>query len=133
MAFSRRHRCLALWLTLVAMVLATLAPGISRAKAFVHGESAPWALVCSVLPGAAAPGGAEGQGDKAGSGQSGGVMGEHCPFCMPRADGLAPPPALPRMDLGAVASAEPPPLFLLAPRPLHAWCSAQPRAPPAIA
>lgn len=127
MAFSRRHRCLSLWLTLVAMVLATLAPGISRAKAFVDGESAPWAVVCSVLPAAASAGGTDGQAEKAG-----GVMGEHCPFCMPRADALAPPPALPPMALGAVATDDPPPLFLQAPRPLHAWCSAQPRAPPAL-
>lgn len=130
MALSRRHRCLSLWLTLVAMVLATLAPGISRAKAYADGESAPWAVVCSVLPGVAAPGApddSEGQAEKAG-----GVMGEHCPFCMPRAGALAPPPALPGMALGAVVTADPPALFLLAPRPLHAWCSAQPRAPPAL-
>ena len=130
MRLSRRHRCLSLWLTLVAMVLATLAPGISRAKAFADGESAPWAVVCSVLPGVSASGGSagtDGQAEKAG-----GVMGEHCPFCMPRADLLAPPPALPQMALGAVATDVPPPLFLLAPRPLHAWCSAQPRAPPAF-
>lgn len=132
MVLSRRQRRLSLWLTLVAMVLATLAPGISRAKAFVDGESAPWALVCSVMPGATAAGGAGGPTDPAGSRQATGVMGEHCPFCMPRADLLAPPPTLPPMALGAVTHADPPPLFLWAPRPLHAWCSAQPRAPPAL-
>lgn len=56
--------------------------------------------------------------------------GEHCPLC---GAGAAAPP------IAAAASALPPlgetfvaPLFLHAPRPLFAWSSAQPRAPPLI-
>ncbi|HSV46035.1 MAG TPA: DUF2946 domain-containing protein [Ramlibacter sp.] len=55
---------------------------------------------------------------------------EHCPFCVPAFGALGLPPAS-ALALGlALTSAEPPPLFLHAPRAPHAWRSAQPRAPP---
>jgi hypothetical protein len=57
---------------------------------------------------------------------------EHCPFC-----GLgAAEPMLPTSASASPARADlahaTPALFLLAPRPLFAWRSAQPRAPPAL-
>jgi hypothetical protein len=55
---------------------------------------------------------------------------EHCPFCSAQAAPAAIlPPTLSVLLLPALS--EPvSPLFLHAPRPLFAWTSAQPRAPP---
>ena len=55
---------------------------------------------------------------------------EHCPFCSPHANEMAPPPAPSALPLAPVRAEAVPALFLAAPRPLHAWTSAQPRAPP---
>jgi hypothetical protein len=56
---------------------------------------------------------------------------EHCPFCHLHADALQVPfvsiPVLPYASKPARPS-----LFFLAPSLLHAWRSAQPRAPPAV-
>jgi hypothetical protein len=56
---------------------------------------------------------------------------EHCPFCHLHADALQVPfvsiPVLPSASKPARPS-----LFFLAPSLLHAWRSAQPRAPPAV-
>jgi hypothetical protein len=54
----------------------------------------------------------------------------HCPFCATfGADAALPPPAA--ITIAFAAGDQPvPPLYLLAPRPLFAWASAQPRAPP---
>lgn len=123
MLTARFHRQLATWVTLVALVLATLAPGMARALSFAQGELAPWGQVCSV-------------NDKL-TGKDSGTPADpvahlldHCPFCSLHSDELATPPAPPALQgVPALAHAVPL-LFLQAPRPLHAWATAQPRAPP---
>jgi hypothetical protein len=55
---------------------------------------------------------------------------EHCPYCVQSAGTLGMPPAPIGVLPLPVASAERPALFLQAPHTLHAWRSAQPRAPP---
>jgi len=109
------------WVMLIALVVAAMAPGISRALAFAQGQLAPWSVLCS------APGEAPMQGD-----QEPRHLLEHCAWCSLHGSTLAPPPAptvLQLADLGQVV----PPLFLHAPRLLPAWAAAQARAPPLVA
>ena len=106
------------WVLLFTLVVAALAPGVSRALAFAQGHLAPWAVVCS------APGDAPGAPahDKL-------HPLEHCAWCSLHSDQLAPPPVAGVLHLQALRHAVPA-LFLHAPRPLPAWAAAQARAPP---
>lgn len=123
MPHLRRHRRLATWVTLLALVLATLAPGIARAVAFAQGELAPWGQICSV-------------NDKQGStndrapADSAAQLLDHCPFCTLHSDNLDLPPAAPAVADAPQLGHALPRLFLQAPRTLHVWASAQARAPP---
>jgi hypothetical protein len=56
---------------------------------------------------------------------------DHCPYCATAAHAMAPPPAAPKLRLPAEGAAAAP-LFLQAPRTLHAWLAAHPRGPPAL-
>jgi Protein of unknown function (DUF2946) len=56
---------------------------------------------------------------------------DHCPFCATAAHAMAPPPE-PQKLLLQPTGAEAAPLFLKAPRTLHAWVAAHPRGPPAV-
>ena len=63
-------------------------------------------------------------------GSSGGHAFEHCPFCGSHAPALYGPPASSAvLTVPALADVRPA-AFLFAPRTLHAWTSAQARAPP---
>lgn len=122
---QRRSRFWTHWVTLFALVLATLAPGAARTWAHLQGQaSGDWGQVCSAMN-------AEGMvGNPPASGQPAQAMPDHCTMCLLRAD-LAGPPAMPvavalRADLGHAQ----PTLFLHAPHTLYAWSSAQARAPP---
>ena len=118
----RSHRRAACWL-LLAWWLVALAPGVSRAAAFVQGQIAPWSVVCSAM----------GQADAGGMGDLATTLKqltEHCPACTLQADGAALPPSDAPAWLPPELGTALPRLFLQAPRPLHAWASAQPRAPP---
>lgn len=57
---------------------------------------------------------------------------DHCPFCATATHAMAPPPAALKLLLLPPAGAEAAPLFLHAPRTLHAWVAAHPRGPPAL-
>lgn len=57
---------------------------------------------------------------------------DHCPFCATAAHAMAPPPAAPQLAPLPPTGAEAAPLFLQAPRTLHAWVAAHPRGPPAL-
>jgi hypothetical protein len=71
-----------------------------------------------------------GAGRERGQPGSAGVHLEHCPFCAPSAATLGMPPAQIGLPLLAAGELELPPRFLQASHTLHAWRSAQPRAPP---
>lgn len=114
-------------MTLFALVLATLAPSVSRGLAHLNGDaSADWGQVCSAMK-------AEGTtGGEPAPGQPAGTAHDHCTLCLLRTD-LAAPPAMPvalvlRADLGHAQ----PTLFLQAPHTLYAWSTAQARAPPSL-
>lgn len=103
---------------LVALLLATLAPGLARALAQAQGDLAPWSVVCAQA-GSASPT----------DGEHPPLTG-HCLFCGSPADALGPPMS-PGLKTQAMAAAPAlPPLFLHARHALHAWAAAQPRAPP---
>ena len=122
MSYVVRHRRFVQWLTLVAMVLATLAPGVARALAFAKGDVSPWDRVCSASakPAAESP-------DKMGSGSAAEVQ-DSC--CLLLCDLLAPPSSVELAVPGSLFGTSVPLLFLHAPRPLFAWIAAQPRGPP---
>lgn len=121
----RWHRRMTAWIALLAMLAFALVPTVSRALAFAGG-SANWAEVCS-------PQGIKwvslAEGDEAPAPAAGHL--DHCALCSMASDGAAPLPARPAPVALPVGSAEIPRLFLQAAHTLHAWCLAQPRAPPA--
>ncbi len=106
---------------LVTLVMAALVPTLSRAAALVQGDTAPWSVVC------AAP--AAGAGLAAAPAETRHLL-EHCPLCMLQADGLGLSPHVRPLVAPVAPGHSVPWLFLRAPRPLHAWSSAQARAPP---
>ncbi len=118
MPLSRRR--LTSWVLLFALVLAAVAPAVSKAMAFAQGQLAPWSVVCtspSDAPMAPA--------DDAKH------LLEHCAWCHLQHQVLAPPPTAGVLLSPALQDVVPA-LFLRAPRPLPAWATAQARAPPAL-
>jgi hypothetical protein len=127
----RRHRQrLIAWIAIVAALLGTLAPTVSRAMAR---ENAGRLLVavCSAsgthwlaLDRAATDG-------DAGTGSGEWTLSlDRCPCCFAQAGAAAPPPF--PFAIALIASAhEPSPVFTaFAPRPRAAWLPSHPRAPP---
>lgn len=123
MSLLRHHQRLASWVTLFTLVLALMAPTLSRAMAFVQGEVAPWGEVCSV-------------GDLTMDEHQGNPtvpvahVLDHCPFCSLQGAATALPPAPLAVVAVSALSHALPALFLQAPRTLHVWSAAQARAPP---
>jgi hypothetical protein len=129
MSWTRRHRKLASWMTLVILVLATLAPGVARALAFAQGAQSPADhQVCSASTDPRSALG--GLSSRPAVDQPAGQAHADCPFCLLRGDLSAPPPSTTLTLPAAAAVASVPRLFLQSPRPLFAWSSAQPRGPP---
>ena len=124
------HRAsrLPLWLALVAMLALALLPTVSHALAFARGGAA-WAEVCTPQGMRLVSVDAAQAVDTGAPVQAAGHL-EHCPFCALGADLPALPPAPAAALPLPLGSAEPPALFLHAPRTLFAWRSAQPRGPP---
>lgn len=113
------------WTACFAILLMALAPTISHA---VRGDAPTgWAEICSVT-GAKLISLDDTASSQPDSGEAQALA--HCPYCSLHSStpGMppAPPAGLAPMPLGF----ELPELFLLAPRTLFAWASAQPRAPP---
>lgn len=124
----RRHRRIAHWIALWAVVLGALLPTVSRAMAWASLETFPLGVVCS------ADASARGEGAR-GAMQPAGLphasVFEHCPLCSIH----APDPALPTADASALAmpgqQSSVPEGWLHAPGARPDWPAAQPRAPPA--
>jgi hypothetical protein len=135
MVKRKMQRAVAAWLAMFAVVIASVAPAISHAFAqpgspnhAQHQSDADDGAVeevCSTDADTAEvhAGGHDPDAPPA-------LHLEHCPFCHLHADALQVPfvsvPVLPSASRPAR-----PLLFFLAPSLLHAWRSAQPRAPPA--
>lgn len=120
----RAHRRLTTWLAALAILFAALAPSLSHALASASGSD--WIEVCTI------------QGSKwIATGEDGSERGpasahvlDHCPYCSVHAPTLGLPPANDSVQPPSRRAHEVPLAFLAAPRTLHAWVSAQPRAPP---
>ncbi len=111
------------WLAVFALLLL---PSLARVvNAATHGG---WVEICSaqgmrwVAP--------DGTLSERGPGGQSASHGEHCPLCGGAAGAV--PPAAATLTLAVRQAHFVAPLFLHAPRPLFAWSSAQPRAPPLI-
>ncbi len=116
----------AAWIALFAILLAALAPPVSKLVRTLQGDPPAFAELCSTTR---ADGGASTTGKAPGAPAA--AM-EHCPFCSTHADGPWLPPASPGVAIAADAAHAVAFLFLHAPRPLHAWGPAQPRGPPSL-
>lgn len=118
------HRRLAHAATLLALVMAALAPGISQALARLQGVRAPWTLVCSVdrsVPRGSLP--ADGRTS----------VFDHCPYCALAGDlPVLPPSPLAGLPRAGGADARPA-MPLQRPGTAPRWQGAQPRAPPRAA
>lgn len=113
------HRWIVAWVACVAILMPALAPAMSRA---MSADSTAWADICSADRGD--PSGASGERQPLG----GHGFAGHCPYCSLHLDMQAPVPQM--AVVHQFVRFEAPRLFFLAPRPLHAWASANPRAPP---
>jgi hypothetical protein len=114
------HRIVTSWIAALAVLLAALAPALS------HAMGSSWVEVCTF----------EGSkwvqvdaGDDTGAPSASHTF-EHCPFCSLHVPTPGVPPASTVLPLVLAPTDEFPLAFLAAPRTLHAWVSAQPRAPP---
>lgn len=132
MSFGRALKALISWIACVALLMSASAPAMSQALR--PDVPAGWAEICSVTgtqlvklegnlqTGAEKPGSTDEGASKHGLKQ--------CPYCSTHATVWGLPPAVSTtLPTHALALAVPA-LFLTAPRPLFAWASAQPRAPP---
>jgi hypothetical protein len=127
MNLLRRHRHPLARLAVLVLLLAALAPGVSRALAFVQGQIAPWSQVCT------APMDAAGTAMATPDGVTSHWL-EHCPLCHLASEQPAWPPAEASPVHWAPAPLRPvPPLWLHAPRPLPVWAVVRSRAPPLAA
>ncbi len=124
----RRCRRLA-WVAILAVLLAALAPTVSRALAGGGGAPAGWVEVCGALGVQWVQLGDDATPDKPDDGRAG---GGHCPYCASHACSfLYPPTASFSLTLPVTASLHPL-LHGAAPRPLFAWAATRSRAPPAV-
>jgi hypothetical protein len=119
MLTSLRRQTLHLWIAMLAVLFAALAPTVSHALAST--TEAALAEMCTV----GAP------SKKAPSNTMHGM--EHCPYCASHgAAPLLPPPAT--MNFAVIGGHDfYPPLFYTAPQPLHTWSASRPRGPPVFA
>lgn len=112
------------WIAVLAILLASLAPTLGHALA--SGMGSNWVEICTTQGSKwIAP-------DEDGSERtpaSAHVL-DHCPYCSLHAPTLGVPPVANLTHLPLRLAHEVPRAFLAAPRTLHAWVSAHPRAPP---
>lgn len=125
MRAPRTHRRLTSWIAALAILLASLAPALSHAVASATGSN--WIQICTAQGSKWIQAGEDGSEQAPASAH---VL-DHCPYCSLHAPTLGLPPAKALAHLPPVGlSHEVPRAFLSAPRTLHAWVRAQPRAPP---
>jgi hypothetical protein len=121
----------AAWLASCAMLAGSLAPAVTHLLGAFAPAGAPWAVLCTttglvrVAPPYESP-------SPLPTEDTGKFTNTHCPFCLPHAGAFALPSSL---GVGIPATQPEhflPTLFLRSPRPLHAWTTGQPRAPPRV-
>lgn len=138
MLIDRQGRRVVTWIATFALLLASLAPSISHVIFAAKWSGYPNETeLCSAgtehyedsdLPAAHA----SLTDHDAPAGQDHGLHFEHCPFCFTHAGSFGAPPTAEFTVPLAVGATVIPQLFLLSPRPLFTWATAQARAPPAF-
>ncbi|NHZ64064.1 DUF2946 domain-containing protein [Massilia genomosp. 1] len=124
MSTLAKRQTLHLWIAFLAILFSAFAPAIgSAAMASVTME------VCT-SEGVRLIDVAASDGDTSGPGHH--AM-QHCAFCTTHAGSYLPPAPPTGMLIVATGRTSYPSLFYRAPAPLHAWSSANPRAPPLLA
>ncbi len=121
--FGTRRRVTA-WIAALAVLLGALAPALSHALASTQGKQ--WIEICTSSGSKWVKLSDDGTDEQPLPAHS----LEHCPFCSLHLPAPGLPPAPLSLTLPLRLSHEVPLAFLSAPRTLHAWVSAQPRAPP---
>jgi hypothetical protein len=126
---TAKRQTLKIWIAILAILFSALAPTFSHALAAANVAGSTME-VCTAngykvvqIPGA--------EDGKIPSTVKHGM--EHCAFCATHGGPFAPPASsslIFPIDAGRDSY---PPLFYAAPRALHAWSAANPRAPPAVA
>lgn len=125
---ARLHFRFGLWLAILAVAALSLMPTISHARAWAQG-SGSWTEICTaqgmkrIAPDA--------DGTTGAGGTNAALHADHCAYCALGA-GAGLPPAPAAATPVPTGGAEVPLLFLHAPRTLHAWLAAPPRAPPLL-
>ncbi|WP_394789950.1 DUF2946 domain-containing protein [Rhodoferax sp.] len=113
------------WIVCCAILVGAMAPMVSQAMRAASGVS--WMEICTT-------GGAQrvqiSTDDGSKSQLPDAAMNQPCAYCSLHLPALGFPPAPLSVQPLLLASFKLPELFLQAPRTLHAWVSAQPRAPP---
>lgn len=112
------------WIAALAILLAALAPSLSQALRRAQGG--PATEVCTAQGTRWVQDAPEGPGTPHGAAQ----LMAHCLYCATHVPTLGLPPAATTLVLVQALSQAVPAAFLSAPHRLHAWLSAQPRAPP---
>ncbi|MER2553064.1 MAG: DUF2946 domain-containing protein [Thauera sp.] len=136
---QRFRQPLLAWIAIFAMALSALAPAVSRAM----GPDANSRHVIQLCSAAGVEWVELSAEEAARYSEAGAVSGEHdrdtrplldhCPYCSAHFGSALLPPMVLSAVFAVVGSAVMPRLFLAAPRPLFAWSSSHPRAPPAHA
>ncbi len=122
------HQRWIVWVTALVVLMAALAPTVSRWLAST--QTGPLTLQEVCVSRGAGPSVImlKARGTPAGEH----VLLDHCPLCMLQADHLGLPPTQQALLPASGLRDEVPALFLHAPRTLSIWAAAQARAPPAV-
>ncbi len=123
MSALRAHVRLSSWIAALAILLVSLAPALGQAWA---AKGSSWMEVCTAQGAKWVQAGEQGSTPELPPGH----LFDHCPYCSLHAPALGLPPPAGLVHQLLRLGTEVPTAFLAAPRSLHAWVSAQPRAPP---
>ena len=130
MFISKARASFVLWIACCAILLAALAPTLSRALTVAQGGAVPSLEICSVAGGMnMVP--LKLSSDDSMPTKNAMQMGD-CPCCSMHAATLDLPPVALAPATGALIAGLLPQLFYLSPTPLFAWTPVQPRGPPAV-
>lgn len=122
------------WFSRLALLAAwalAIVPSLSHAWSWAEGRSPDVLQICTAegMRWVDAATGSVSDADPTTTGLSGHSL-EHCPYCHAPNAWAALPAADRTLDVVSPATEALPERFLQAPRTAHAWCGAQPRAPP---
>jgi hypothetical protein len=91
LATEKLRRPLAVWWTVLVAVLFSIAPTLTHAIAFAHGDNIGIEICTAQGSKAVAPDTAHAVDSS--TGQESTATLQHCPFCLQQADRIAPPPS----------------------------------------